>query len=154
MTCYFLYACQFIVSDDTRLSSTFTTWITDWFPCPRHPTTPTSHTRPWYSHANIIPPPVRQDSDTRDWKRAQRLLCLHLPIRPHGKKNFFIFFFYIMTTRILRFFQIFQCICFYQEKETFCCKERGFGRRCKRAYLGGREGQGKTRARGHANLSC
>lgn len=70
------------------------------------------------------------------------LLCLHLPIRPHGTKNFF--FFLYNDTRILRFFQIFQCICFYQEKETFCCKERGFGRRCKRAYLGGERDKGDT----------
>jgi len=114
------------------------------------PNNPKLSPPPQYSNANIIPPPVRQDSNnTRDWKRERMgLLCLHLPIRPHGTKFFFLFF--CNETNIYDSSN-FSMYMLYQERETFLFAKESFGRRCREHILG--EGQGRHRARGHANLS-
>jgi len=134
--CYFLYACQFIVSDDTRLSSTFHDMDN------RLITMSTAPNNPNLSHPTLVlqrqhhPAAGSAGFKYQGLEESARLLCHHLPIRPHGTKNFFL------MTRILRFFQIFQCICFIRRRKLFIAKKKRFRKEMQRAYFRG-EGQGR-----------
>jgi len=116
--CYFLYACQFIVSDDTRLSSTFHDMDN------RLITMSTAPNNPNLSHPTLVlqrqhhPAAGSAGFKYQGLEESARLLCHHLPIRPHGTKNFF---FNDTNITILSNFSMYML---YQEKETFYCKEK------------------------------
>jgi len=74
------------------------------------------------------------------------LLCLHLPIRPHGTK----FFFFCNETNIT-ILQIFSMYMLLSGEGNFLFAKKRFRKEMQRAYLV--EGQERHRARGHGNLS-
>lgn len=141
MTCYFFFIClsihclgrhSFIVNFhdmDNRLI-----------------TMSTAPNNPNLSHPTLVLPrqhhPAAGSAGFRyqGLEESTSLLCLHLPIRPHGTKNFL--FFYIMTHEYYDSFKFFNVYAFIRRRKLFVAKKE-VSEGDARGHIQGGEEQGR-----------